>query len=208
MPICHLKARQGLDISAGDKIVSRSSGVMPIERIEQAIYLIRGQRVMLDNDLAKIYGVPTKRLKEQVRRNSDRFPRDFMFPLTLQEIMNLRSQFATSSSGWGGARYLPMAFTEHGAIMLANVLNSPKAVKASIAVVRAFVRLRETLALHKELAVKLNELERKIAHHDENIRTLFEAIRHLMTPPEKPRRRIGFGVGESRARYRLFIQRR
>jgi len=188
--------------------VSRSNGVMPIERIEQAIYLIRGQRVMLDNDLAEIYGVPTKRLKEQVRRNSDRFPRDFMFPLTLQEIMNLRSQFATSSSGWGGTRYLPMAFTEHGAIMLANVLNSPRAVRASIAVVRAFVRIRETLSLHKELAVKLNELERKIANHDENIRTLFEAIRQLMTPPEKPPRRIGFGVGERRARYRSLVRRR
>lgn len=185
--------------------MSRSNSIIPVEWIEQAIYLIRGQRVMLDKDLAEIYGVPTKALNQAVKRNRERFPADFMFQLTqgeTDESRHSRSQFVTLKRGQN-IKYLPYVFTEHGAIMLANVLNSSKAVRASIAVVRAFVRIRETLALHKKLAVKLSELERKIVNHDESIRTLFDAIRQLVMPPEKPRRRIGFGAGERRARYKV-----
>jgi hypothetical protein len=137
--------------------------------------------------------VTTARLNEQVKRNLDRFPDDFMFRLTPREFKNLMSQFATSSSQWGGRRKLPLAFTEHGAVMAANVLNSPVAVAASIQVVRAFVRLREILATHKDLARKLDELERKLGQQDEKFQLVFEAIRQLMAPPAvKPRGRIGF----------------
>ena len=143
---------------------------------------------MLDEDLAEIYGVTTKRLNEQVRRNKGRFPEDFMFRLTKEEFANLRSQFATSR--WGGRRYPPNAFTEHGAVMLASVLNSPIAIEASIQVVRAFVRLREMLASHKDLARKLAALERK---YDQQFQVVFDAIRKLMKPPpDKPKPRIGF----------------
>ncbi|MDI6736573.1 MAG: ORF6N domain-containing protein [bacterium] len=162
------------------------------EVIEKKIYLIRGQKVMLDSDLAKIYGVTTTRLNQQVNRNQDRFPEDFMFQLTKEEFESLILQFATSKKGRGGRRKLPYVFTEHGAIMLASVLNSVIAVRASIQVVRAFVHLREILSTHKELAYKLNELEGKIEKHDTQIQTIFEAIRQLMIPPEKPKRRIGF----------------
>ncbi len=166
--------------------------IIPAESIEQSIFLIRGERVMLDAGLAGLYGVTTKRLNEQVKRNKHRFPEDFMFQLTLQETRSLRSQIATTNPGRGGSRTRPFAFTEHGAIMVASVLNSPRAIEVSVYVVRAFVKLRETLGAHKELARKLSELENRIATHDEHIRTLFEAIRQLMAPAEKPRKRIGF----------------
>ena len=174
---------------------------LPIERIQQSILLIRGKKVMLDADLAQLYGVSTKRLNEQVRRNRDRFPEDFMFQLNPAEAGVLRSQFATSKTGRGGRRYLPFAFTEHGAIMLAAVLNTPRAIEVSVFVVRAFVKLREMLASHKELAVKVAELERKIGSHDEAIRSLLSAIRHLMIEPASPRKQIGFQVREKRSRY-------
>jgi hypothetical protein len=157
------------------------TSIVPIERIEGRILLIRGQRVILDADLAELYGVETRRLNEQVKRNADRFPDDFMFRLGRQEWSNLMSQFATSSSAWGGRRKLPYAFTEHGAIMAANVLNSPRAVHASVLVVRAFVRLRRILASHKDLARKLDALERK---YDAQFKVVFDAIRELMTPPK------------------------
>ena len=174
----------------------------PVRRIEDLIFLVRGQRIMLDSDLAKAYGVPTKRLKEQFRRNVVRFPKDFAFQLTHQEFANLRSQFATSSSH-GGHRYLPIAFTEHGALMLASVLNSPVAIDASVRVVRAFVLMREQMSAHKELAGKLAELEGRIAGHDEAIQNLFEAIRQLVEPPlPENRRQIGFHLRESPVRYR------
>jgi hypothetical protein len=161
---------------------------VPAERIERGILLLRGQKVMLDEDLAEIYGVATKRLNEQVTRNKARFPEDFMFRLTRDEFANLRSQFATSR--WGGRRYPPNAFTEHGAVMLASVLNSPIAVEASVQVVRAFVRLREMLSSHKDLARKLAALERK---YDQQFQVVFGAIKGLMEPPlSKPKRRIGF----------------
>ncbi|MBU6402559.1 MAG: ORF6N domain-containing protein, partial [Verrucomicrobia bacterium] len=154
-------------------------------------------------DLAKIYGVSTKRLKEQFRRNRRRFPQDFAFLLTLQEFANLRSQFATSSSH-GGHRHVPIAFTEHGAIMLASVLNSPVAVGASVRVVRAFVFLRERLAANRELRVKLAQLEGRVGQHDEAIKDLFEAIRQLLEPPAPEKRReIGFPIHERAAAYRV-----
>ena len=181
--------------------------IMRMGRIEEIIFLVRGQKVILDADLAALYGVATKRLNEQVRRNRSRFPEDFMFRLTAQEAASLRSQFATSKNeagtlrsqlvtsikGRGGRRYAPYAFTEHGAIMAASVLNSERAVKASIFVVRAFVKLREMLAAHKELVLKLAELESRVQGHDEQIVAIVEAIRQLMEPPpQPPRKRIGF----------------
>jgi len=177
------------------------------QRIEERIFLIRGQRVMLDSDLAKIYGVTTKRLKEQFRRNVQRFPQDFAFKLTNQELTILRSQFATSSSH-GGLRHLPIAFTEHGALMLGNVLNSKTAVEASIRVVRAFVWIREQLAANKELSQKLKELESRVGEHDEAIGNLFEAIRQLLNPAEKPQREIGFHIRENSTPYRVRTKKR
>ena len=166
------------------------SEIIPIEEIQQRIFIIRGHRVMIDADLAVLYSVTTKRLNEQVKRNLKRFPSDFMFQLNEEEFENLKSHFATSR--WGGRRYLPYVFTEHGAIMLANVLNSPGAVQASIQVVRAFVKLRELLSTNKELAIKLKQLEGKIEKHDEEIRLIFKAIRKLMATPERKQRKIGF----------------
>jgi hypothetical protein len=162
--------------------------IIPIERIERAILLIRGQKVMLDTDLAALYGVTTKRLNEQVKRNRDRFPDDFMFQLTEDEkekvVANCdhlkKLKFSPS---------LPYAFTEHGAVMLASILNSAVAVEVSIQVVRTFNRLREYVAHHKALAQKLDALENK---YDARFKVVFDAIRKLMTRPDKPRRRIGY----------------
>ncbi len=168
--------------------------LIPQEIIEQKILLIRGHRVILDRDLAKLYGVDTKRLNEQAKRNIQRFPEDFMFQLTKEESEFLRSQFATLKVGRGQHRkYLPYVFTEHGAIMAASVLNSKRAVEMSIRVVRTFIKLRQLLTTHKELAYKLSELERKIEKHDTEIQAIFEAIRQLMAPvTQKPKRHIGF----------------
>ncbi|EQD24485.1 MAG: hypothetical protein D084_Lepto4C00430G0011 [Leptospirillum sp. Group IV 'UBA BS'] len=163
-----------------------------IESIVSRIFLIRGQKVMLDSDLASLFGVPTKRFNEQIKRNNSRFPSDFMFQLAQEEFDSLKSQIATSNTGRGGRRYLPFVFTEHGAIMAATVLNSPLAVEMSVFVVRAFVKLREMLSTHKEVARKIEELERKLADHDEAIIGLFEAIRQLMGPPLENRKQIGF----------------
>mgnify|MGYP001575941929 FL=1 len=166
--------------------------LIPPERIEKIILVIRNQRVIIDTDLAALYGVTTKRLNEQAKRNRDRFPADFMFHLTVNEWANLKSQFATSSADHGGRRTLPFVFTEHGAIMAANILNSPVAVKASIQVVRAFVRLRRMLIDNAELAKKLFSLEAK---YDDQFKVVFRAIRELMTPPPEPDKpKIGFRV--------------
>jgi hypothetical protein len=174
-----------------------------IANVEGAIHLIRGQRVMLDSDLAAIYGVTTKRLNEQLRRNRSRFPSDFAFQLTAEEFTNLKSQIATSSFH-GGRRYRPWVFTEHGALMLASVLNSEIAVQASVRVVRAFVRLREMVAANAQLAVKLEELERRFDSHDDAIANLFATLKQLLEPPEASKRReIGFHVREEAARYRV-----
>jgi hypothetical protein len=163
--------------------------------VDQLIYTIRSRRVMLDSDLAKIYGVTTKRLNEQVRRNRTRFPEDFIFQLTPEEAASLRSQIATLRLAHGKHRkYLPYAFTEHGAVMLASVLNSPIAVAASIQIVRTFNRLRQLVTSHKELTAALTALERKVAGHDEHIQALFDAIHEIMEPPAAPRKEIGFSV--------------
>ncbi|MDI6752097.1 MAG: ORF6N domain-containing protein [bacterium] len=167
------------------------SGNVPIERIESKIFLIRGQKVMLDRDLAELYGVPTKRLNEQVKRNIKRFPEDFMFQLTKEEANSLRSHFATLEKGQH-FKYLPYVFTEQGVAMLSTVLNSERAIQVNIAIMRAFVKLRQILSTHKELAHKLVELERKIEKHDTEIQAVFEAIRQLMTPPTKEMKKIGF----------------
>ena len=171
---------------------------VPVERIEQAILLIRGQKVLLDRDLAALYGVPTKTLNLAVKRNRARFPVDFMLRLSAEETRNLRFQIETSSLRWGGRRYCPTAFTEQGVAMLSSVLRSPRAIQVNIEIMRAFVRLRGILAAHKELAGRLDELEAK---YDEQFRGVFDAIRQLMTPPAQPRKQIGFGVREHRARY-------
>jgi len=170
-----------------------------IKDVGSLIITLRNQKVIIDRDLAEIYGVETRRLNEQVKRNPDRFPEDFMFQLTKEEAdfwVRSRSQFAILKRGTN-VKYLPYAFTEYGAIMAANVLNSRQAVRMSVFVVRAFVKLREMLTTHKELAHKLAELERKLQNHDESIRSLVVAIRQLMTSPEPKRRPIGFRLGGS-----------
>ena len=172
--------------------------VIPVECIQQVIYLIRGQKVMLDKDLAQLYGVETRVLNQAVRRNAVRFPADFMFALTREEILRI-SQFVISSDLKFSKNVY--AFTQEGVAMLSGVLRSTRAVQVNIAIMRAFVRLREVMATSKELARKLAELERGIASHDESIRTLFQAIRELMTRPEPPRKRIGFQVKEKHPRY-------
>jgi len=160
---------------------------VPSERIEQAILLIRGQKVMMDRDLAELYGVTTGNLNKAVNRNLDRFPNDFMFLLTVEEFENLKFHFGTSS--WGGTRKLPRAFTEQGVAMLSSVLRSKRAVQVNIEIMRAFVRLRKMLASNVVLARKLAVLEKK---YDEQFKVVFDAIRALMTPPEKSRKQIGF----------------
>lgn len=160
------------------------------EALAGRIVVIRGQRVLLDADLAALYEVETRRLNEQIKRNMGRFPVDFMFQLTAQEFENLKSQFATSS--WGGRRKLPLAFTEHGAIMAASVLNSDRAVEMSVYVVRAFVQLRAVLLDHKALADKLSALERRVSHHDNSLAEVIDAIRALMAQPKPANRPIGF----------------
>lgn len=181
---------------------------LALEAITQRIFVLREKKVLLDADLATLYGVETRRLNEQVRRNRDRFPKDFIFELTQDEFGNLKSQFATSS--WGGRRKLPMAFTEHGAIMAATVLSSPRAVEVSVYVVRAFVQLRELVASHQDLAKRLDALEARLEEKTEllgmqqdtfsrntrnQLRQLFDALRELTTtdqPPAPSPRPIGF----------------
>ena len=162
--------------------------IIPIERIEKRIFLIRNQKVILSIDLAELYGVEPRVLVQAVKRNINRFPDDFMFQLTNQEFANLKSQFVTSS--WGGLRRsMPYAFTEQGVAMLSSVLNSERAVQVNIAIMRAFVKLREMIVSHKDLAKQLNALEKK---YDAQFKVVFDAIRELMTPPHKPRKRIGY----------------
>ena len=164
---------------------------LEIAPVEEWIRVIRGQRVILDVDLARVYGVPTRQLNQAIKRNLDRFPDDFAFQLEPQEVAALRSQIVISNEGRGGRRYLPYAFTEHGALMLANVLNSERAAQTSVQVVRAFVRLRQMLTSNAELARKLAALENK---YDAQFKVVFDAIRQLMSPPAKPKREIGFHV--------------
>lgn len=167
--------------------------LIPMERIERSILIIRGEKVILDADLAVLYGVPTKALNQAVKRNLKRFPADFMFRLTREEVEAFnRSQFVTGSQKHRDPRYPPYAFTEHGVAMLSGVLNSERAIEVNILIVRAFVKLREMIATHKDLARKLNELEKK---YDRQFAVIFDAIRKLMEEPKRSRR-IGFRIGE------------
>ena len=170
---------------------TRTQAVSVRSRIEESILLLRGQKVLLDSTLAGLYGVQTRVLVQAVKRNRDRFPADFLFELDNHEVANLRSQIVISS--WGGRRYAPLAFTEQGVAMLSSVLNSAQAIRVNIEIMRAFVRLREMISTNKELSRKLDELERKIATHDNAIGGLMAAIRELATPaPPASKRRIGF----------------
>ena len=166
---------------------------VPVERITSSILFLRGHRVIIDRDLAAIYGVETRTLNQAVKRNAERFPEDFRFQLTAEEAMTSRSQTVILKNGRGrNIKFLPFAFTEHGAIQAANVLSSPRAVLMGIHVVRAFVQLRDLLASNKELAQKFAELERKVSTHDQAIVGILKAIRELMNPPEPRKRPIGF----------------
>ena len=166
--------------------------------IESRITILRHQKVILDTALAELYGVPVKRLNQQVNRNRERFPSDFMFQLTSREFATLRLQFATANKNRGGRRSLPYAFNEHGAIMAATVLNSEKAVRMSVFVVRAFVRVRQVVAANREFAEKIKELEKHLETHDGTIQEIIDAIRKLINPPPNRRRKIGFALPRSR----------
>jgi ORF6N domain len=181
---------------------NKDTALVPVGHIARSILILRGHRVLLDAHLAALYGITTARLNQQVRRNLERFPGDFMFQLTSQEHTALMLQTATSKPGRGGRRKLPLAFTEHGAIMAATVLNSPRAVEMSIYVVRAFVQLRELLASNKELVKRLDDLEariaRKLGTYDQAITSILKTLRELMNPPEPKKRPIGFTELEER----------
>ncbi len=167
--------------------------IIPSERVERAIYFIRGQKVMRDSDLAALYGVETKALNRAIKRNIERFPKDFMFQLTEKEVKSLRYNSGTSKKGRGGRRYLPYAFTEQGVAMLSSVLRSPRAIQVNIAIMRAFVRIREMLSTHKEWVRKLDQMEKK---YDVQFKVVFEALRKLMRPQKEERRPIGFDAGD------------
>ena len=180
--------------------MTKTNFVIPVEKIERSIFLIRGQRVMLDRDLAYLYGVPTKVLNQAVKRNERRFPSDFMFRLTKEE----KNELVTNCDRLARLKHssaLPRVFPEQGVAMLSSVLNSERAIEVNILIMRAFVRLRAAMASSKEFARRLDELERHIASHDENIRSLFQAIRQLMAAPERPPKKIGFQLKEKRASY-------
>jgi len=172
--------------------------IVPTQKIASKIYVIRNTKVMIDTDLADLYGVETRALNQAVRRNVKRFPKDFMFELTREEILRI-SQVVTSSK----IKYAKLvhAFTEQGVAMLSSVLKSERAIEVNIEIMRASVRVREMLGAHRELVARLKELEIRFQDHDEQIQAIFEAIRQLMTPPEKPRKKIGFEVSEPKGRY-------
>jgi len=184
-----------------------SKAIIPIQQIAKSIYLLRGQRAILDFELARLYSVTTGNLNKAVNRNRARFPTDFMFQLTAEEADHLIFQFGRSK-GRGGRRHRPYAFTEEGVAMLSSVLRSERAVRVNIAIMRAFVKLREILETNRDLARKFAELERRVGKHDKEISAIIEAIRQLMAPPEKPKREIGFHVREQGPRYRTHKTRR
>lgn len=167
-----------------------------LESIERRICIIRGEKVMIDGELAALYDVLTKNLNKAVRRNPTRFPPDFMFQLTEEETENLRFQIGTSR--WGGRRYRPYAFTEHGVAMLSSVLNSPRAVQVNIRIIRAFIQLRETLATHKDLARKIEDLQRQQKEHGDQLGTVYSMVKSLILPPTLPKKRIGFPSAAAR----------
>lgn len=167
---------------------------IPDEVVVNKIYLIRGQKVMLDNDLAELYDVETKVLNQAVKRNQSRFPEDFMFQLSGQEFENLRSQTVTSK--WGGRRTAPYAFTEQGVAMLSSVLNSERAILVNIHIIRVFTKMREMLLTHKDVLLKLEQLERKVVQQDDDIKLIFDYLKELLNPKTEPRRKIGFNRHE------------
>jgi phage regulator Rha-like protein len=196
------EAEEGGYVSAPEKTMAKQNLMVLTRRVESKILVMRSRKVILDSDLAELYGVPVKRLNEQVKRNAERFPADFVFRV---KDKDLRLQTATSEAGnargpkevsatRGGRRYQPFAFTEHGAIMAATVLNSKRAVEMSIFVVRAFVRMRETLATNQRVVAKLRELEKRVGHHDADIEEIVAAIHEMMKPPAAPGRKIGFKI--------------
>jgi len=167
--------------------------LIPDEIVMNKIYLIREQKVMLDRDLAELYGVQTKVFKQAVRRNLDRFPEDFMFELTHEELTSLRSQIVTLKTGRGQhSKYIPFAFTEQGVAMLSSVLNSETAIRVNIQIIRVFTRMREMLLTHKDILIQLEKIEHKLIKHDEDIALIFQYLRQLLNPPQTPRRKIGF----------------
>ena len=174
--------------------------IVPTESIVSKIVFLRGEKVLLDRDLARLYGVETKQLKRAVRRHISRFPQDFMFELTKEEYDSLRYQFGTLKRG-EHSKYLPMVFTEQGVAMLSSVLNSERAIEVNIAIMRAFVHIRKMISSNAELARKLEEIEKHLEDHDEQIRAIFEAIRQLMIPPDTPQKKIGFELKDGRATY-------
>ena len=177
------------------------NGVIPVEQIDSIILFVRGQKIILDSDLAQLYGVTTGNLNKAVKRNISRFPNDFMFQLTADEYKSLRFRSGIFKKGQH-SKYLPYAFTEQGVAMLSSILRSKRAIEVNIAIIRVFVRLREMFATHKELAGKFEDLERQLKDHDEQIQAIFEAIRRLMTPPDKKcKKRIGFTVKEKQKIY-------
>src|SRR5216110_2009229 len=182
-----------------------SKEIIPVQRIAQAIFVLRGQKVIFSQDLAALYGVTVGVLTQAMKRNTKRFPKDFVFQVKAEELRNLKSQIVISS--WCVRRHLPYAFTEQGVAMLSSVLNSERAVKVNIAIMRTFVKLRETLENNRELARKFIELEQRVGKHDEEIAAIIDAIRQLMAPPEKARREIGFHVRENASRYRTLFGR-
>jgi len=194
-----LKSQQNLPIQLNQVELNMNKDLEIIipEHIEQLIFMIRGQKVILDRVLAGLYGVETKQLKRAVRRNINRFPKDFMFELTKEEYDSLRCQFGTLKKG-GHSKYLPFAFTEQGVAMLSSVLNSERAAQVNIEIMRAFVRLRQILASHKDLERRLDALEER---YDDQFKVVFDAIRALMEPPEKPKKKIGFEVKDGKAVY-------
>jgi len=167
--------------------------MMPDELVMNKIYLVRGQKVMLDRDLAELYGVQTKVLNQAVKRNIDRFPEDFMFQLTMKEWESLRSQIVTLENGRGKyPKYQPTAFTEQGVSMLSGVLNSETAIRVHIQIIRVFAKMRELLLTHKDILLQLEKIEKKLTGHDEDIQLIFQYLKQLLNPPQPPRRKIGF----------------
>jgi ORF6N domain len=184
--------------------MKKTLDVIPVERLAQSIYVIRGEKVMLDSDLADLYAVPTRTLLQAVKRHSERFPKDFMFQLDNQEFANLRSQIVISSLSHGGRRHLPHVFTEQGVAMLSSVLNSNRAARVNIAIMRTFIRLREVMATNQDLARKFNELEARVGGHDGQIAEIIEAIRQLIAPPDADsKKEMGFHIREKSPPYRV-----
>ncbi len=176
--------------------MKQSLVIIPDETVMNKIYFIRGQKVMLDKDLAELYGSETKRLKEAVKRNNERFPKDFMFELNSSEFQSLRTQFASSKNGRGGDRYMPMVFTEHGVLMLSSVLNSPKAIQVNIQIMRIFTRFRQMLTENTELRLAIEKLEKKTENNSKNIEVVFQYFDELIVKKEKmkPRKQIGYKI--------------